>query len=122
MNADGSPTVHRVVQAIDPGYAVNPDSIRAQMEGSVAWTLTAALYGKITVKDGRVEQGNFDSYRMLLMGHMPKVETVIVPSGGFWGGIGEPGGPAVVPALINAMLAATGKPTRSLPIIKRATV
>ena len=122
MNADGSPNVHRVVQAIDPGYAVNPDSIKAQMEGSVAWTLTAALYGKITLKDGRVEQGNFDSYRMLLMGHMPKVETVIVPSGGFWGGIGEPGGPAVVPALINAMLAATGKPTRSLPIIKRATV
>ena len=123
MNTDGSPNVHRVVQAIDPGYAVNPDSIKAQMEGSVAWTLSAALYGEITLKDGRVEQGNFDRYRMLLMNHMPKVETVVVPSGGFWGGIGEPGGPAVVPALVNAMLAATGKPTRSLPIIKRgATV
>jgi isoquinoline 1-oxidoreductase beta subunit len=123
MNADGSPHVHRVVQAIDPGYAVNPDSINAQMEGSVAWTLSAALYGEITVKDGRVEQGNFDRYRMLLLGQMPKVETVIVPSGGFWGGIGEPGGPAVVPALVNAMLAATGKPQRSLPLIKRgATV
>ncbi len=119
MNADGSPQVHRVVQAIDPGYAVNPDSIKAQMEGSVAWTLSAALYGEITLKDGRVEQGNFDRYRMLLMNHMPKVETVVVPSGGFWGGIGEPGGPAVVPALVNAMLAATSKPTRSLPIIKR---
>ncbi len=123
MNADGSPHVHRIVQAIDPGYAVNPDSINAQMEGSVAWTLSAALYGEITVKDGRVEQGNFDRYRMLLLGQMPKVETVIVPSGGFWGGIGEPGGPAVVPALVNAMLAATGKPQRSLPLIKRgATV
>ena len=119
MNADGSPHVHRIIQAIDPGYAVNPDSIKAQMEGSVAWTLSAALYGKISIKDGHVEQGNFDSYRMLLMGHMPKVETVIVPSGGFWGGIGEPGGPAVVPAVINAMLAATGKPTRSLPIMQR---
>ena len=121
MNADGSPRVHRVVQTIDPGYAVNPDSIKAQMEGSVAWTLSAALYGEITLKDGRVEQGNFDRYRMLLMDYMPKVETVVVPSGGFWGGIGEPGGPAVVPALINAMLAATGKPTRSLPIIKRGS-
>ncbi len=120
MNADGTPHVHRIVQAIDPGYAVNPDSIKAQMEGSVAWTLSAALYGEITIKDGRVEQGNFDRYRMLLMNHMPKVETVVVPSGGFWGGIGEPGGPAVVPALINAMLAATGKPQRSLPLIKRS--
>lgn len=123
MNADGTPHVHRVVQAIDPGYAVNPDSIKAQMEGSVAWTLSAALYGEITLKDGRVEQGNFDRYRILLLNKMPRVETVVVPSGGFWGGIGEPGGPAVVPALVNAMLAATGKPTRSLPIIKRgATV
>ena len=119
MNADGTPKVHRVVQAIDPGYAVNPDSIKAQMEGSVAWTLSAALYGEITIKDGRVEQGNFDRYRMLLLDHMPKVETVVAASGGFWGGIGEPGGPAVVPAVVNAMLAATGKPVRSLPIIKR---
>ena len=123
MNADGTPKVLRIVQAIDPGYAVNPDSIKAQMEGSVAWTLTAALYGEITIKDGRVEQGNFDRYRMLLLNNMPKVETAVVPSGGFWGGIGEPGGPAVVPALVNAMLAATGKPQRSLPLIKRgATV
>ena len=123
MNADGSPKVQRVVQAIDCGYAVNPDSIKAQMEGSVAWTLSAALYGEITLKDGRVEQGNFDRYRMLLLNNMPKVETVVVASGGFWGGIGEPGGPAVVPALVNAMLAATGKPQRSLPLIKRgATV
>ena len=121
MNADGSPKVQRVVQAIDCGYAVNPDSIKAQMEGSVAWTLSAALYGEITLKDGRVEQGNFDRYRMLLLNNMPKVETVVVASGGFWGGIGEPGGPAVVPALVNAMLAATGKPQRSLPLIKRGT-
>ena len=119
MNSDGSPRVHRVVTAVDCGYVVNPDSVQAQMEGAVVWALSAALYGEITIKDGRVEQGNFDRYRMLLMPQMPKVEVVLVPSGGFWGGIGEPGAPPVAPAVVNAMLAATGKPVRSLPIIKR---
>ncbi len=119
MKADGSPKVHRVVTAVDCGYVVNPDTVRSQIEGATAWALSAALYDEITVKNGRVEQGNFDSYPMLLLGEMPKVEVVLVPSGGFWGGIGEPGAPPVAPAVVNAMLAATGKPIRSLPIIKR---
>jgi isoquinoline 1-oxidoreductase beta subunit len=119
MKADGSPKVHRVVTAVDCGYVVNPDTVRAQLEGASAWALSALLYDEITLKNGRVEQGNFDRYRILLAGEMPKVEVVLVPSGGFWGGIGEPGSPPVGPAVVNAMLAATGKPTRSQPIIKR---
>jgi len=123
MNPDGTPKVHRVVSAVDCGYVVNPDSAIAQIEGAVAWALSAAFYGEITVKDGRVEQGNFDRYRILLMNQMPKVEVHLVPSGGFWGGIGEPGAPPVGPAVCNAMLQATGKPVRSMPLIKRgATV
>lgn len=119
INPDGTPKTHRIVTAVDCGYVVNPDTVKAQLEGATVWALTAALYDQITIKDGRVEQGNFDRYRMMLLGEMPKVEVVLVPSGGFWGGIGEPGAPPVAPAVINAMLAATGKPTRSLPIVKR---
>ena len=119
MKPDGMPKVHRIVTAVDCGYVVNPDTVRAQLEGATVWALTAALYDQITIKDGHVEQGNFDRYRMMLMPEMPKVEVVLVPSGGFWGGIGEPGAPPVAPAVINAMLAATGKTTRSLPIMKR---
>ncbi len=119
LNADGTPKVHRIVTSVDCGYVVNPDTVRAQLEGATVWAMTAALYDQITIKDGRVEQGNFDRYRMMLMSEMPKVEVVLVPSGGFWGGIGEPGAPPVAPAIVNAMLAATGKPTRSLPIVKR---
>jgi isoquinoline 1-oxidoreductase beta subunit len=119
LNADGSPHMHRIVTSVDSGYVVNPDTVQAQMEGAVVWAMSAALYGEITIKDGRVEQGNFDTYRMLLMDKMPQVDVILVPSGGFWGGIGEPGAPPVAPAIVNAMLAATGKPVRSLPIIKR---
>ncbi len=119
MNPDGTPHVHRITTAVDCGYVVNPNSVQAQMEGAVVWAMTAALYSEITIKNGRVEQGNFDTYRMLLLNKMPQVDVVLVPSGGFWGGIGEPGAPPVGPAIVNAMLAATGKPTRSLPIIKR---
>ncbi|MSO72454.1 MAG: xanthine dehydrogenase family protein molybdopterin-binding subunit [Rhodospirillaceae bacterium] len=121
MNADGSPRVHRVTTAVDCGYVVNPDSVETQLQGAVVWALSAALYGEITIKNGRVEQGNFDNYRMLLMAQMPEVDVVQIPSGGFWGGIGEPGAPPVGPAVANAMLAATGIPVRSLPIIKRST-
>ena len=121
LNADGSPHVHRIVTAVDSGYVVNPDTVKAQMEGAVVWAMSATLYGEITIKNGRVEQGNFDTYRMLLMDKMPQVDVILVPSGGFWGGIGEPGAPPVAPAIVNAMLAATGKPVRSLPIIKRMT-
>jgi isoquinoline 1-oxidoreductase subunit beta len=119
MNPDGTPHVHRIITAVDCGYVVNPNSVQAQMEGAVVWAMTAALYSEITIKDGRVEQANFDTYRMLLMDKMPQVDVILVPSSGFWGGVGEPGAPPVAPAIVNAMLAATGKPTRSLPIIKR---
>ncbi len=119
LNPDGSPKVHRIVTAIDPGYAVNPDSIKGQMEGAVVWAMSAALYDEITIKDGRVEQGNFDTYPVLRMHEMPIVDVHVVPSGGFWGGVGEPGAPPVAPAIANAMLAATGKPIRSLPIVRR---
>ncbi len=80
----------RVIVAVDPGYVVNPDSARAQIEGNVVFALTAALYGEITIRNGRVEQGNFDDYRMMLLRECPKSESVLAPSGGFWAGIGEP--------------------------------
>ena len=86
----GKVKIHRVIVGIDCGYVANPDSVRAQVEGSVVYGLTAALYGEITIKDGRVEQSNFHNYPMMLIAEMPKVEVVLAPSGGFWGGAGEP--------------------------------
>jgi isoquinoline 1-oxidoreductase beta subunit len=121
VDGSGHPRVYRIVSAIDPGYVVNPDGVRSQIEGAAAWALSAALYGEITIKDGHVEQGNFNDYRMLTMAEMPKVEVVLVPSGGFWGGVGEPGVPTVAPAVANAMFAATGKRIRSLPILSRTS-
>ena len=112
----GEMHVHRFISAIDPGHVVNPLSIEMQNEGAVIFALTAALLGEITIKDGGVEQGNFDDYQMLRMADAPPVETVIVPSGGFWGGVGEPPVPPVAPALCNAVFAATGKRIRSLPL------
>ncbi len=114
----GKVRVHRVVCAIDSGYVVNPDTVEAQIESGIVYGLTAALYGEITIKNGRVEQGNFDSYDMLRIDEMPKVEVYPVPSGGFWGGIGEPGVAPVAPAVCNAIFAATGKRIRSLPLRK----
>jgi isoquinoline 1-oxidoreductase beta subunit len=108
--------VHRIVLAVDSGYVVNPDTVVTQVEGAIVYGLTAALYGKITIKNGRVEQGNFDDYPMLRLRAMPKIEVVQVPSGGFWGGIGEVGLPPVAPAICNAIFAATGKRIRSLPL------
>jgi isoquinoline 1-oxidoreductase beta subunit len=113
---NGKVKLHRVVCAIDPGYAVNPLTIQMQVESSVVFGLTAAFYGEITIKDGRVEQSNFDTYQMLRMAEMPKVETIIMPSGGFWGGVGEPVVALVAPALCNAIFAATGRRVRSLPL------
>ena len=113
---DGRVRVHRVVSAIDCGHAVNPLSIEMQTEGAIVYALTAALYGEITVRDGAVEQSNFHDYEMLRLAEAPKVETVIVPSGGFWGGVGEPPVPPLAPALCNAIFAATGKRIRSLPL------
>jgi isoquinoline 1-oxidoreductase subunit beta len=112
----GSVRVHRVVSAIDPGYVVNPLSIEMQTQGAVVFALTAALYGEITVKDGGAEQTNFDTYEMLRLADAPRVETVMVPSGEFWGGAGEPPVPPLAPALCNAIFAATGKRIRSLPL------
>jgi len=116
VGADGAPRVHRVVAAVDCGMTVNPEIIRRQIEGAIVYGLTAALYGKITFKDGRVEQGNFDDYPLLRMNEMPRVEVHILASTEKPGGIGEPGTPPIAPAVVNAIFAATGKRLRSLPI------
>jgi isoquinoline 1-oxidoreductase subunit beta len=124
VSNDGVLKVHRIVAATDPGYAVNPQQIEAQVEGSFAYGLSAALFGECTVKDGRIEQENFNTYPVVLMQHMPAVETVLVPSGGFWGGVGEPTIAVAAPAVLNAIFAATGKRIRDLPVrnqnLKRA--
>jgi isoquinoline 1-oxidoreductase beta subunit len=116
VGADGDLTIHRIVAAIDPGHAVNPQQIEAQVEGSFAFGLSAALFGECTVKDGRVEQLNFDTYPVMLMNQMPKVETVLMPSGGFWGGVGEPTIAVAAPAVLNGVFAATGLRIRELPL------
>jgi isoquinoline 1-oxidoreductase beta subunit len=112
----GELRVHRVVAAIDCGHVVNPLSVEMQTEGAVVYALTAALYGEITVKDGATAQSNFHDYPMLRIGGSPKVETVMVPSGDFWGGVGEPSVPPLAPAVCNAIFAATGKRIRLLPL------
>ena len=116
VDKQGRVRVHRVVGAIDCGPVVNPDTIRAQIEGGAVFALTAALYGEITLEKGRVQQGNFHQYEMLRMNEMPEVEAHIVPSEERMGGVGEPGVPPVAPALANAIFAATGKRVRTLPI------
>ena len=116
VNAKNEVTIHRVVIGIDPGYAVNPDNIVAQFQGSVVHGLTAIFWGENTIKEGRVEQSNFHDYRMMRLNEMPKVEVVIAPTGGFWGGVGEPAQAPLAPALVNAISAALGKRIRSLPL------
>jgi isoquinoline 1-oxidoreductase beta subunit len=113
--ADGTPRVHRVVAAVDCGMTVNPQTIERQIEGAIVYGLSAALYGRISFKDGRIEQGNFNDYPVLRMSEMPKVEVHIVASGENPGGIGEPGTPPIAPAVANALFALTGKRLRSLP-------
>jgi len=113
---DGKLKVDRVVCAVDCGVAVNPAVIRAQMESGIAYGLTAALYGAITLKDGAVEQSNFHDYAPLRMNEMPRVEVHIVPSEEKPSGVGEPATPVIAPAVANAVFAATGKRVRSLPI------
>ncbi len=120
VSRDGVLKIHRIVAATDPGHAVNPQQIEAQVEGSFAYGLSAALFGACTVKDGRIEQTNFHDYPVVRMEHMPKVETVIVPSGGFWGGVGEPTIAVAAPAVLNAIFAATGKRIRDLPLAKHS--
>jgi isoquinoline 1-oxidoreductase beta subunit len=116
VNKAGELKIHRIVAATDPGHAVNPQQIEAQVEGSFVYGLSAALFGGVTLKDGRVEQTNFDTYPTLQMRHMPKVETIVMPSGGFWGGVGEPTIAVAAPAVLNAIFAATGQRIRDLPL------
>jgi isoquinoline 1-oxidoreductase beta subunit len=108
------------VAATDCGHAVNPQQIEAQVEGSFVFGLSAALFGEITVKDGAVEQSNFNSYPVVRMADMPPVETIVMPSGGFWGGVGEPTIAVAAPAVLNAIFAATGKRIRDLPLKKNS--
>jgi len=113
---NGGFRVDRVVCAVDCGIAVNPDVIRAQMEGGIGYGLSAALHGAITLKDGRVEQSNFHDYRPLRINEMPQVEVYIVPSSEKPTGVGEPGVPPIAPAVANALAAATGQRLRNLPL------
>jgi len=108
--------VHRIVAATDPGYAVNPAQIERQIAGSFVFGLTGLFYGGCTVKDGYIEQTNFDTYNSMRIAEMPKVESIIMPSGGFWGGVGEPTIGVAAPAVLNAYFAATGKRIRSVPL------
>jgi isoquinoline 1-oxidoreductase beta subunit len=108
--------VHRIVAATDPGYAVNPAQIERQVAGSFVYGLSGLFYGGCTVKDGHIEQTNFDTYNSMRINEMPKVESIIMPSGGFWGGVGEPTICVAGPAVLNAYFAATGKRIRSVPL------
>jgi isoquinoline 1-oxidoreductase subunit beta len=114
---NGEVKVERVVIACDCGVVVNPRGVENQLEGGMIYGLSAALFGEITVKDGRVEQGNFDTYPVVRLKDAPKTEVYISPTPGKrWGGIGEPGATMIQPAVTNAIFAATGKRLRSLPI------
>lgn len=112
----GDLKIHRIVAATDPGYVVNPNQVSAQVEGSFVYGLGAVLEGAITIDKGRVVETNFDTYPVMRLAAMPKVETVIAPSGGFWGGVGEPTISVCGPAVLNAIFAATGKRIRTLPL------
>jgi isoquinoline 1-oxidoreductase beta subunit len=115
---NGVPKVHRVVAAIDCGPFLNPDIIAAQIESAIVYGLAAALYGEITIENGRAVQGNFDLYRMLRINEMPVVEVHIVPSTDSQGGVGEPGTPPIAPAVVNALAALTGERIRRLPLVR----
>lgn len=112
----GAITVHKVTCAVDCGWTVNPDTVVAQMESGIVYGLTAALFGEVTLEKGRVQQGNFDTYKMLHLSQMPEIDVHIIESGTELGGIGEPGTPPIAPAVANAVFAATGKRVRKLPI------
>src|SRR6195256_906557 len=116
VSKDGAVRIRRVVRAVDCGTIVNPDTVQAQIQSAIIFGLTAALHGQITLKDGRVEQTNFDSYQMLRMNEAPAIEVYIIQSSEPPGGMGEAGTSAIVPAVTNAIFAATGKRLRKLPI------
>lgn len=113
---DGQLKIHRIVAATDPGHIVNPSQTERQVEGSFVYGLSACLYGECTINGGRVEQENFDTYEVMRMDQMPAVETILMPSGNFWGGVGEPTIAVAGPAVLNAVFAATGKRIRQLPL------
>jgi isoquinoline 1-oxidoreductase beta subunit len=118
VDASGKIAVDRVVCAVDCGTPINPDVIAAQMEGGIGFGLGAALFGAITLKDGQVEQDNFNGYRVLRINEMPRVEVHIVPSAEPPTGVGEPGVAPLGPALANAIFAATGRRSYALPITR----
>jgi isoquinoline 1-oxidoreductase subunit beta len=122
VNQSGDITVHRIVAATDCGHAVNPQQIEAQVEGSFVYGLSALFHSSSTVKDGRMQELNFDTYPVMRLKEMPKVETVIVASGGFWGGVGEPTIAVAAPAVLNAVYAATGVMLRQLPVKDRSAL
>jgi isoquinoline 1-oxidoreductase beta subunit len=119
VSPDGRLKIHRIVAATNPGHVVNPAQIERQVAGSFVYGLSAALYGECTVNGGAIEQTNFDSYNVMRIDEMPKVEVVIMPSGDFWGGVGEPTICVAAPAVLNAIFAATGKRIRSLPLMNQ---
>jgi isoquinoline 1-oxidoreductase beta subunit len=116
VSKDGSVRVRRVVCAVDCGTVINPDTVQAQIQSAVIFGITAALHGQITLKGGRVEQSNFHDYEMLRINEAPAIEIYIVPSSEPPGGMGEAGTSAIVPAVANAIFAATGKRLRKMPI------
>jgi isoquinoline 1-oxidoreductase beta subunit len=117
VSPDGILKIHKITAATNPGHVVNPAQIERQVAGSFAYGLSAALYGQITVKDGAVEQTNFDSYNVMRIDEMPEVETVLVPTLDFWGGVGEPTIAVAGPSVLNAIAKATGKRVRELPVM-----
>lgn len=116
VDASGDIAVDRVVCAVDCGMVINLDTVKAQVDGGIQFGVSAALWGEITIKAGRVEQSNFHDYRLLRLSEAPKVEVHILPSREAPGGIGEPGTSVVLAALVNAVSAATGQRVRSLPL------
>lgn len=112
----GKLQIHRIVAATDPRHVINPQQVEAQVAGSFVYGLSALLYGECTVKEGRIEQQNFDTYNVLRLDEMPEVEVIAMPSGGFWGGVGEPTIAVAAPAVLNAIYAATGKLVQQLPL------
>jgi isoquinoline 1-oxidoreductase beta subunit len=116
VSPKGELKIHRIVAATDPGHAVNPQQIEAQVQGSFVYGLSAVLFGEISIDKGRAVETNFDTYPVMRLADMPKVEAIIMPSGGFWGGVGEPTIAVAGPAVLNAIFAATGKRIRTLPL------
>jgi isoquinoline 1-oxidoreductase beta subunit len=117
VSVDGNKVkVHHIVAATDPGYAVNPAQIERQIAGSFVYGLSALFFQECTVKDGAIQQSNFHDYNSMRIAQMPKVDSIVMPSGGFWGGVGEPTICVAAPAVLNAIFAATGKRYRSFPL------